>query len=52
MNGKLYQDTMQLVESINRYREEQKNEMINVDNEMCENYFAMEENPNDKRGSF
>lgn len=44
--------TMNLVKSINNYREQQKNEMINENNEMCENYFRVDDKPNDKRGSF
>lgn len=52
MNSKLYLDTLHLVEALNSYREEQKKEMIDEENEMCELYFALEDKSNDKRGSF
>lgn len=52
MNYKTYRKTINLVESINAYREQQINEMIDEENEMCENYFRVNDIPNDKRGSF
>lgn len=45
-------EIMLLVESLNQYREQQKHEMIDESNEMCENYYRVDDEPNDKRGSF
>lgn len=52
MYTKQYYETLHLVESLTSYREDQKEEMIKEDNEMCELYFTLDDEPNDKRGSF
>jgi len=52
MKSKKNLEIAHLVESINQYREQQQHEMIAEKNEMCENYYRVDDEPNDKRGSF
>ncbi|MGB7604947.1 MAG: hypothetical protein WBL93_05665 [Lutisporaceae bacterium] len=52
MNSRKNLKIIHLIESLNQYREQQKHEMIVENNEMCENYYRVDDKPNDKRGSF
>lgn len=47
-----YLSTYSLVRQLNQYRDRQQKEMVNKDNEYCENYFREDDMNNDGRGSF
>ncbi|MDF2519953.1 MAG: hypothetical protein K0R84_581 [Clostridia bacterium] len=51
MKDKTYDETLSLVNSINNYREEQQNEIINQCGELMEDYFTPIETQKNIRGS-
>lgn len=52
MKSKKHSEITNLVESLNQYREQQMQEIIVEENELCENYYRVDDVPEDKRGSF
>jgi hypothetical protein len=52
MKLKDYLTTYMLTRNLNEYREKQRNEVVNNDNEFDENYFRVDDKSKDGRGNF
>ena len=52
MKLKDYLNTYLLTRNLNEYRERQRKEVVNNENEFDENYFRVDDKPKDGRGNF
>jgi len=52
MKLKDYLTTYMLTRNLNEYRERQRDEVVNNENEFDENYFRVDDKPKDGRGNF
>jgi hypothetical protein len=52
MKFKDYLTTYMLTRNLNDYRERQRKEVVNDENEFDENYFRVDDKPKDGRGNF
>jgi len=52
MKLKDYLNTYILTRNLNEYRERQRKEVVSDENEFDENYFRVDDKPNDGRGNF
>lgn len=47
-----YITTFIITRNLNEYRERQRNEVVNDENEFDENYYRVDDKPKDGRGNF